>query len=119
MSLVIDPKVLVGRRCFRDAQSLLQAAPLQEALPGIWEAGWYDASLSPEVGSFALVNPAGSLAVLANRVIRVSAQQRSCFLYVVGSMAGMNWPLAIQRRAFLHLGLLSRPSLDVIVELVS
>lgn len=117
--IAVDPKVLIGRRCFADAQSLLQAAPVQEPLPGTWQAAWYDTSLSPEVGSFALVNPADALAELANRVIRVSAQERSCFLYVLGTMAGMDTPLAIQRRAFLHLGLLSLPSLDVIVEVVS
>lgn len=115
----VDPKILIGRRCFADAQSLLQAAPLQEALPGTWEAGWYDANLSPEVGSFAVVNPADALAPLAGRVIRVSAQERFCFLYVIGAVAGMDWPLAIQRRAFLHLGLLSLPSLDVVVEVVT
>jgi hypothetical protein len=119
MSLQVNPKVLIARRCFADAQSLLQNAPQLERITGTWETGWYDTSLSPEVGSFAIVNPGDSLAGLVGRVIRVSAQERACFVYVVGSEASLLRPIALQRRAFLALGLLSKTSLTTVVEVVS
>jgi hypothetical protein len=119
MSLTTDPKVLIARRCFRDAQSLLQSAPISEVLAGTWETGWYDTTLSPEVGSFALVSPTGALASLVGKVIRVIAGERACFVYVVASSGALTTPLALQRRAFLSLALLSRTSIPLVVELVS
>lgn len=119
MSLNVDPKVLIARRCFSDAQSALQSAPVEAALPGTWEAGWYDTTLNPESGSFALVSPTSALAPLIGRVLRVASGQRFVFVYVIAAVAGMDWPLALQRRAFLALGLLSKPSLEVTLELVS
>lgn len=118
-ALTVDPKVLIGRRCFADAQSIFQGAPIEEALTGSFECGWYDTTLSPETGSFALVSPTGSLAGLAGRVIRVAAQERSVYVYVIGTAAGMDWPIALARRAFLALGLLSKPMLEATVEIVS
>jgi len=118
MTVTVDPKVLIGRRCFADAQSLFQGAPLQEVLAGTWETGWYDTTLSPEVGSFALVSPTGALASLVGRVIRVEANERACFVYVLAASGALNTPLALQRRAFLSLALLSSTSIPAVVELV-
>lgn len=110
--------VLVGRRCFADAQAQLGVRPPNQTVDALVTTGWYDSAVNAEVGSFAVVDPAGVLADRVGQVLRVSTGSFSAFVYVIG-LAGTGAPLALARRAFMALGPLSVGTLECVVEVVS
>lgn len=111
--------VLVGRRCFADAQAQLGVRPPNQTVDALVTTGWYDTALNAEVGSFAVVDPAGVLADRVGQVLRVSTGSFSVFAYVIGSAStSTGAPLALARRAFMALGPLSVGTLECVVEVV-
>lgn len=78
------------------------------------QAGWHGTVLSPETGSFALVNQEGPLADKVGDRLRVTVGLNNVFVYVLGE-AELEDDISLTRRAFLALGPLAADSLDVTV----
>lgn len=112
-----EDEVNWGRRAFGEAQALLAGDVARTASPEAL-VGWYDSAAHPESGSFAVVRADGAYADLVGDVLRVTNGERSCLVYVV-DFANVDEDLAVYRRAFLHLGLLSRGSLPCLVEVLA
>jgi hypothetical protein len=113
---VIEPEILIGRRAFATAQQLLAGVPLRRL--GRIDVGWYGTDTHPEQGAFAVVRDGAGLAELVGEVLKVTVGSRVVFVYVVGAR-GVPAQLAVSRRAFLALGLLSLDSVPAVVEVVS
>lgn len=116
MSEQVEPEVLHARRAFADAQGLLAGEPTA-ALPTRVQVGWYDTSVHPETGSFAVVAADSGLDDWIGEVLFVQANGRACFVYVMGG-AEVPTPLALARRAFCALGALSTEELSSLVQVV-
>lgn len=116
MVVIDEPEILTGRRAFPKAQQLLAGVPLRR-LPERVNVGWYGTETHPEAGSFAVVRDGAGLDDLIGEVLRVAVGARSVFVYVVGAR-GVPTDLALARRPFLALGLLSQESLPAVVEVV-
>lgn len=116
MAEQIEPEVLNARRAFATAQALLAGEPLTPlgAEIGI---GWHDTSTQPETGSFAVVGLDAGLEDWIGEVLLVTANGRSCYVYVMGS-ADVPTPLSLARRAFAALGALSTEELDALVQVI-
>lgn len=117
MAEAAEQEILDARRAFATAQQLL-AGGLDRRLPDTIAVGWYDTTVSPETGSFALVRRGGPYEDLIGDILRVSANDRSAFVYVLDA-AGLPTDIAIARRAFLALARLATETLDCIVEVIS
>src|SRR4051812_14325254 len=105
---VIEPEILIGRRAFPVAQQLLAGVPLRRL--GRIDVGWNGTETHPEQGAFAVVRDGAGLGELVGEVLKVTAGSRVVFVYVIGAR-GVPTQVAVSRRAFLALGLLSLDSL--------
>lgn len=114
---VTEPEILIGRRAFPMAQTLLAGVAVRR-LAGRVDVGWYGTETHPEVGAFAVVRDGFGFDDLIGEVLRVTAARRSVFVYVVGAR-GVPTDIALSRRAFFGLGRLSHESLPAIVEVVA
>lgn len=108
--------VMIGRRAYPTAQVLLSGVPLYK-IPRFVDVGWYDTRIHPETGAFAVIREDGPLEELAGEVLRVTCGRRSTFVYCAGS-ADVPTDLALYRRAYLDLMLLSREAVPCIVEVI-
>ncbi len=113
---IVEPEVLVGRRAFPMAQSLLAGTPADRA-PRLVKAGWFGTEVEREQGSFALVRDGAGLDDLVGEVLKLSAGEKVVFVYVLG-VRGIPTDIALARRAFLSMGRLSLESIDAIYEVV-
>lgn len=115
--MTVEPEVMLGRRAFPMAQQLL-AGSVESQLPQLVETGWHDTSVHPETGAFALVRQGAGLDDLIGEILRVQAQDRTAYVYCLGS-ADVPTDLSLARRAFLALGLLALESLGTSVAVVA
>lgn len=111
-----EPEILAGRRAFAKAQELLAGAT-RVRIEGLVRTGWHDTAISPERPAFAVVRRDGPMLELIGEIIRVTLDDRSCFVYVLGS-ALVPVDLSLTRRAFMAIGLLAAESVDTTVEVV-
>jgi hypothetical protein len=116
----LEPEVHVARQAFPDAQTQLAGEPVSAI--GLLDVGWYDSSVEPEGGSIAVVRAGGPYdgegdEGLIGRRLRVTRDGRSVFVYVLGAR-GVPDDVAVARRAFLALGLLTHDTLPCLVEVV-
>jgi hypothetical protein len=116
MAEATEPEVLNARRAFPKAQALLAGEALS-ALPTELEVGWHDTSTHPEIGAFAAIGIDSGLDDWIGEIVLVTANARSCFVYVIGS-ADVPTPLSLARRAFCSLAVLSVEELPAIVEVI-
>lgn len=115
---VEDEYVEIARKGFTDAQAIMALRPRPStAEVHQVEATWYDTSVSPMVGSFAMVKDGGALADLVGDFIQVRRRTKSVRLYVYG-LADLAVELGISRRGWLALGDLAVPTMDVRVEVL-
>lgn len=112
---VIEPEILIGRRAFDMAQSLLAAEP-ETRLPQRVPVGWYDTTTDPEVGSFAVVQRGGDYEDLVGETLKITVREKSVFVYVIGAR-GVPHQIHLARRAFFALDRLSLDSLNAVVEI--
>lgn len=98
------PILLAARRAFAVAQSMLAGSPIGQSRKVT--AGWYDSSVNPESGSFAVVQTGAGLDDLIGEVIVVAYKRRSVFAYVLQA-ADVPTQVAVTRRAFLALSVLT------------
>jgi hypothetical protein len=115
---LVEEEVNYGRRAFPEAQALLGGGVY--ARVGVFiNVGWYDTETHPEAGAFAVVRPDGPHVDLVGEILKVTAEARSVFVYVVSSAdipPGLD--MALYRRAFLGLAVLARESISCMVEIV-
>lgn len=112
-----EPEILIGRRAFATAQTLF-AGVAARRLPERTDVGWYGTETHAEIGAFAVVRDGWGLDDLIGEVLRVSVGRRAVFVYVVGAR-GIPTDIALARRAFLGLGLLSSEALSAVIEVVA
>lgn len=115
--MAVEPELLVARRAFPTAQRLLAGVAMRR-LPSRIEVGWFGTEVEPEAGAVAIVRLGAGLDDLIGEVLRVEVGDRSIFVYVLGAR-GIPTDLAVARRAFLALGLLSHEALPAVVEVVA
>lgn len=96
---MIEPEVAIGRRAFPAAQALLAGA-LLTSIPDVSTVGWHETFVDGESGAFAVVR--FGLEELRGEIVKVTAGDRSCFVYVVGAR-DVPVDLSLARRAFLSL----------------
>lgn len=117
----IIPELMIARRAFPVSQELFEGPVLREASSAA-EVGWFDTEVCAETGAVAVVPPDGELADLVGELIvvkhRLPTQIRGVYVYVLGR-AVVPEDLALSRRAFLHLGLLSSEFIECTVEVLS
>ena len=111
-----EPEVLLARQSFSDAQWSFSG--LGERFGTYYTCGWYGTELNDERGCFALVDDTGPLADLIGDRLRLRYDQRAVFVYCFGSTE-LPHDVAITRRAFAALALLSLDEIRLIVEVVS
>lgn len=109
-------QVNAGRRAFAQTQALLTGT-VARTVALLADVGWYDSAAHPETGAFALVREDGAYADLVGEILLVTNGDRSCYVYCIdfGDVTG---DLALYRRAYLHLGLLSHETLPCLVEVL-
>jgi hypothetical protein len=113
---IVEIEVADARRSFSKAQELLAGVPFR-LIPYV-EVGWYDTAAHPEDGCFALVREEGPYTDLVGEVLRVTYGSRpGVFVYVIGG-ADIPQDLALYRRAFLAVALLTKESIGATVEVV-
>jgi hypothetical protein len=115
--MTADPEILVGRRAFTEAQHLLAGVPLL-AVPMPLRVGWYDTSVDPERGSFAVVAEEGEHQGLIGEIISVEFQGRSVSAYVLGARS-ITSDIALQRRAFMAIASPSAGSVHAQVQVLA
>lgn len=113
----VEPEVFAGRRAFATAQTLLQGVALRR-LDEFVDVGWYDTSVHPESGCFAVVRDGGPLTDLVGEILHVTRGDRSVFAYCVGRRA-VPTDLALYRRAFRAIAILPMEVVATTVEVVS
>lgn len=111
-----EPVVLLARQDFADAQAAMAGTP---SLLGIYPVGWYGANVDDDRGSFAIVNGFGPLADYVGDYVSVRHKNRSVLAYVIGSQTAMPDQLALTRRCFMAIALLSSDPINAEVFLVS
>lgn len=113
-----EPEILDGRHNFNDAQVTFNHAA-DTVWPSLVSVSWYGTRVSDERGSFAHVRTGGPLADLVGDHLRITSASRSVNVYVLGATDALVTDLAITRRAFVALGLLSTVSLPCKVEVLT
>lgn len=116
MAEQLEPEVLDARRAFAAAQTLLAGEPLNPVGLEIG-VGWHDTSTHPETGAFAVVASESVYEEWIGEVLLVTANSRSCYVYVMAS-ADVPTSLSLARRAFAALGELSTEEVDAVVQVV-
>jgi hypothetical protein len=106
MAAAVLPEVTVGRRAFPMAQQLFMGQPT--STPAQMVVGWYDSSVHPESGSFALVQTGAGLDDLIGEIIGVTFNRRTVYAYVLQAATLPDAQmLALARRAYAGLYRLS------------
>lgn len=112
-----EQRLLDGRRAFPMAQQLLAGVPIR-VLPERVQVGWYDSQVDPESGAFAVVQRGGEFDDLMGKRLRILTEDGAeVFVYVLGARS-IPTPIAVWRRVFLALALLSTDELSCTVEVV-
>lgn len=107
----VELEVSVGRRAFPVTQEIFAGSPV--GAPATVATGWYDSSVDPETGAFALVRTGAGLDALIGEIIEVSYAQRSVFVYVLADAAlPTDFDLGLARRAFSALSRLTAVALQ-------
>lgn len=114
MTPSVLPEVTVGRRAFPVAQALFMGQPTSS--PQELVVGWYDSSVHPESGSFALVAAGAGFDDLIGEIIGVTFNKRTVYAYVIET-ATLPDPqvIGLARRAFAGLYRLSLEQLTAAV----
>lgn len=108
-----EPDVLIGQRCFPDAEALF-ALPVAQVL-GAYTVGWHDTFAQPYRGNFAVVSDAvPEVADLVGETLRIGARGLSVNVYVLGR-AEVPHRISLARRAFLALSGLYRDDVSALV----
>lgn len=113
-----EPEILEGRRAFLTAQATFDRVP-DRMLPTTYDVAWYGTAVNPQRGSFAIVQVDGPLDDLVGDHLRVWSGARSVNVYVLGRGEDLDTPLAITRRSFMALGLLSEDAIRCRVEVLT
>lgn len=111
----------IARYPFSYAQSILGAIPPLEGSSRVATATWHGTKLSPERGSFVLVQREGEFSEMVGQRVKVSAFGGSAvFAYVLGE-ADLEEidDLSLTRRLFMELAPLATESLGVRIEILS
>ncbi|HEX7088725.1 MAG TPA: hypothetical protein VF192_01235 [Longimicrobiales bacterium] len=113
-------EVLNARRAWAESQALLGAVPSRTL--GRVDVGWHVATTHPEVGAFAVARSGGPYDVdgpeeLVGDILRLSVGGREVFVFCVGG-ADVPTDLSLSRPAFFKLDLLTRESVDALVEVI-
>lgn len=123
MTAAVLPEITVGRRAFPVTQELFFGVP--DGAAQTLRVGWYDSSVHPETGAFALVSTdamainsaleelIGEIVVVSFATLRVFA----CVLQDATLPAGTD--LALYRRAYAALSRLNRNPITASVAAVS
>lgn len=106
---IVEPEVSKGRRAFPVAQQLFAGAPV--AAERTIECGWYDTSVHPESGAFALVQVGAGLDDLIGEIVQVTNGARSAFVYVMQA-AAIPTPFGLARRAWFAIANPSEESVE-------
>lgn len=102
-----EPEILIGQRCFGDAQRLLGEGLRGQAV-GTYTVGWHDTNVQPYRGCFAVVSETDpDLAELVGEVLRVNARDLGVLVYVLGR-EDVPHSISLARRAFLAISGLYR-----------
>lgn len=109
-----QPQLLIIERAFPEAQRLLSGATVTHY--GRVDVGWHDTAVSPWTGAAAVVRRGGPLMELIGQTLRVTSDDGSCLVYVVGG-GDVLQDLSVARRAFLALSPLAEDELDCMVEI--
>lgn len=104
----IEPEINAGRRAFPMAQQLFAGSPAGEAQA--LECGWYDTSVHPESGAFALVQTGAGLDDLIGEIVQVINGSYSVLVYVLQD-ASIPTPFGLYRRAWAAIANLGLESL--------
>lgn len=108
-TLIPGTEIETGRRAFATAQQYFLGGPVD--VEQQMTVGWYDTSVNPETGCFALVQQNAGLDDWVGEILRVTFGRRVVFVYVLDT-ADVPWQLALARRPFVAL---HRPSVEQIV----
>jgi hypothetical protein len=111
------PEILDARRPFEQAQRFLDGAILR-SVTDFYTCGWYGTTLHPDLGCYGIVQAEGDLADLVGDRVRVIYNRRSVIVYVFASY-DIPYDIAITRRAYAALELLSEEELSVRFEVLT
>lgn len=119
LALPPEAEVLLAQQAHLDAQAAL-AGELDHRIVDLHECSWFGTAQVTNRGYFALVTPEGPLAELVGDFISVRNWRtgRAVRAYVVGGLADMPTPLALARRAFFDIEVLSASSVTVEIEVL-
>ena len=114
--LPAEPFVLDGRQAFLDAQAAFAgtSTPL-----GFFSLSWYGTAVSDERGSFGVVDPSMGLADAVGEIVEIAYSRRKVRIYVIGSQDSLGTDLAVTRRSYMALELLSVEPITVSIGVVS
>lgn len=102
----VEPEILIGRRAWNKSQQLLNVGgPVLFARNEA--VGWYGDSVDENVGAFAMVRTESALTDLVGEVLQIKRGRVAVYVYCVGESDALIEDLAVSRRAFMPLGLLS------------
>lgn len=105
---VLEPEVIASRLAFPDAQAWLDG---HGTAVGEFNVGWFGSTMISTRGCFAVVNLGqDNVANLVGEILRIRNGPRSVLVYCVARTT-LPWDIAISRRAFLELSLLTEASL--------
>jgi hypothetical protein len=116
-----EQEIIDGRQPWPIAQERLRGPALRR-LSSTVDTGWYDTSLHPEQPGFCLVRDGAGdeFTELIGEVLRVQRGSREAFVYCLGArLLPPTVDLALTRRAFLSIALLSESSVSCTVEVVA
>lgn len=109
--MVDEADIIYARGGFPDVQAELAIYPAR-LVDGVFTCGWYGTAISPERGSFCIVNVDGPLADRVGDYLRVSYLTKSVTVYCLEAFS-IPYDLAVTRRAFYEIAELWNPYLDV------
>lgn len=111
--LVFEQEILDGRRAFPVTQGLFPATP-RDRVPSVFSVSWAGSDLIGESSAFAVVDQnQAALGDLIGEFLRLDLDRRSVVVYVLGSR-DLDSDVALTRRAFMALGLLSSPAVQCV-----
>lgn len=118
-----EPEVIDARLAWPDSQIALQGGVVERFAERA-TCGWYGTSLHDELGAFCLIDPDSQFAHLIGDRLKLSSgggvKWRSIYVYAFGTTdLASGWDLAVPRRAFIALGLPTKDTLSVTVEVVA
>lgn len=116
----LEEEVVQGMRPWPQAQELFRG-PAFRRLANYVDVGWYDTALDGRGPAFCMVRDGAGAEFeeLLGEVLRIVHGDREAFVYCLGSRnLPPNVDIALTRRAFLAVSLLTASSIPAVVEVV-